>query len=147
LSNGGLRVDLELFSLDGASFAETTLDTLHAFAGVARVSPSLRVAAGLVLDGPRSGTGTEPEDARLTLRGVEPRAFAELDHPQLANGTFLDRPDTIVLPMQVAIERGLNVGDVVTLHAVDGMQQEMLAPLAAPVSGGPVPPRDGAWSG
>lgn len=63
--------------------------------------------------------GVEPEIAELTLLGVDPESYAALHEPELVGGTFLDQPDTIVLPVVVAINNHLHAGDEVTLKAGD----------------------------
>jgi len=107
LCEEGPRVDLEVFSRDGAPFDEAFLNTLRAYPDVAQVSPSLRVEA----------EGVDPEITSLTLRGVDPEPYQALHEPELSGGTFLDEPDSIVLPMMVAIDHGLHVGDEITLRA------------------------------
>jgi len=94
LSEHGPRIDLQVFSRDGAPFDAVVLDTLRAFPGVDRVSPSLRVGVG----------GVDPEIDELILLGVDPKSYAAIHEPELAGGAFLDGPDSIVLPMMVAIE-------------------------------------------
>jgi putative ABC transport system permease protein len=106
LSDEGPQIDLQVFARDGTSFDETVLDTLRASPDVELVSPSLRV----------EGEGVRPAISRLTLLGVDPEAYHTLHGPELAGGTFLDEPDAIVLPMMVAIEHGLHIGDEVTLR-------------------------------
>jgi putative ABC transport system permease protein len=137
LSEEGPRVDaaslIEIFSRDGAPFDAAVLDTLYTSPDVEWVSPSLHVEAELVLSAVEGGVA--PEIAELTLLGVHPEPYAALHEPELTGGAFLDGPDTIlikcelcsrgsrsgsiVLPVMVAIENGLSVGDEVTL-AVEG---------------------------
>lgn len=71
------------------------------------MSPSLRVEV----------EGVDPEIFSLTLLGVDPGIYTDLHQPELANGTFLDALDSIVLPMKVAIANRLSVGDEITLAA------------------------------
>ncbi len=111
LSGDGPRVDLEVFSRDGAPFDAAVLDRLRAYPDVDQVSPSLRVEV----------EGVDPEIGELILLGVDPESYAAIHEPELANGAFLDRPDTIVLPMELALESGLNVGDKVAV-AVDAQR-------------------------
>ena len=123
LSAEGPQVDLEVFSRDGAPCDAAVLDTLRASPDVEVASPSLRVEVELVLSKAEGGVDPEiagaglPTVPPLTLLGVDPEIYADLHQLELANGAFLDRPDTIVLPMKVAIDHGLNVGDEVTLAA------------------------------
>lgn len=129
LSAQGPQVDLEVFSRDDTPFDESVLDTLRASPDVERVSPSLRVEAELVLSTVEGGV--DPQIGELTLLGVDPESYAAIHAPELVGGTFLDEPDailvkgersdSIVLPMMVAIDNGLNVGDEVTL-AADGQK-------------------------
>jgi putative ABC transport system permease protein len=107
LSDERPRVDLELFSRDDTPFDAVILDTLRASPDVELLSPSLRVKAGI--------TGAGLPTVPLTLLGVHPETYQALHEPELANGAFLDGPDTIVLPMVIAIDRGLNVGDEIVL--------------------------------
>jgi putative ABC transport system permease protein len=103
------RVDLEVFSRDGAPFDDSVLDTLRTSPDVERVSPSLRVEAESI----------DPEISKLTLLGVDPESYAALHEPELAGGAFLDQPDTVVLPMVITIDNHLHVGDEITLKAGD----------------------------
>ncbi len=105
LSDQGPRVDLQVFARDDAPFDETALDVLRASPDVARLSPSLRVEAA----------GVDPPIASLALLGVEAASHADLYGLEIANGTFLDQPDSIVLPMMVAMDNGLSVGDKIVL--------------------------------
>ncbi len=107
LSGEGPRVDLEVFSRDGAPFDAAVLDTLRASPDVDQVSPSLRVEV----------EGVAPQIGELILLGVDPRSYAAVHEPALAGGAFLDEPNTIVLPVLMAIENGLSVGDRITLGA------------------------------
>ena len=104
----GTRADLQVFSRDDTPFDQAVLDTLGAFPGVEHLSPSLRVEAEVV----------RPAIPRLTLLGVDPAAYQAVHQPELANGTFLGGPDTIVLPIGVAMDAGLNVGDEMALLGV-----------------------------
>lgn len=105
LTEEGPRVDLEVFSRDDTPFDKAILNTLRAYPDVELVSPSLRVQA----------EGVRPAIPRLTLLGVDPETYQTLHELELANGAFLDGPDTIALPMMIAIDHGLNVGDEVTV--------------------------------
>ena len=105
LSEEGPCVDLEIFSRDGVPFDAAVLDTLRASPNVELVSPSLRVKV----------EGVDPQIAGLTLLGVDPEAYQALHEPELAGGAFLNGPDTIVLPMVVAINNHLHAGDEITL--------------------------------
>ncbi|UCC63252.1 MAG: ABC transporter permease [Anaerolineae bacterium] len=109
ISAEGPSVDLEVFSRDGAPFDAAVLDTLHDHPDVERVSASLRIEA----------QGVRPAIPHLTLLGVDPEAYGALHQPTLVGGTFLDSPDTIVLPVSLALRHGLYIGDRVTL-AVGG---------------------------
>jgi ABC-type antimicrobial peptide transport system permease subunit/class 3 adenylate cyclase len=107
LSEKGPRIDLKVFSRDGVPFDDAVLGTLRASPDVDRASPSLRVEV----------EGIDPEIPALALLGVEPESYIDLFQPEVANGAFLDQPDTIVLPMMIAIDKGLNVGEQVTLKS------------------------------
>ncbi|MEE8389437.1 MAG: FtsX-like permease family protein, partial [Anaerolineae bacterium] len=107
LSEKGPQIDLEVFSRDGTPFDDAVLDTLYASPDVDLVSPLLRVEV----------EGVDPEISSLTLLGVDPESYAALHEPELAGGAFLDRPDTIVLPVDTALRHSLNVGDEVALLA------------------------------
>ncbi|HUX75530.1 MAG TPA: FtsX-like permease family protein [Anaerolineae bacterium] len=123
LSEQGPRMDLEVFSRDAAPFDKAVLDTLRASPDVEQVSPSLRVEVELVLSAAEGGVdpeiaGTDRQTGfPLTLLGVDPESYAALHEPELAGGTFLDEPNTIVLPVMIAIENELSVGDEVTLES------------------------------
>ncbi len=113
LLDNGPHIGLEVVSRDDMPFDATVLDTLHASPDVERVTPSLWARAELV---PGTVEGdTERETHELTLLGVNPESYAGLHEPELADGAFLDGPNTIVLPMAVAMDHGLSVGDQVVL--------------------------------
>ncbi len=114
LAEEGPQIDLEVFSRDGAPFDDSVLDTLRVSPDVERVSPSLRVEA----------KGVDPQIGELTLLGVDPESYAAIHAPELVGGTFLDEPDAIVLPMAVAIDNGLNVGDTIALQS-DGRRETL----------------------
>ena len=115
LSERGPHIDLELLSRDGGTYNRSILDALTASLDVVRVSPSLRVEAEL-LPRPAAG-GAQPGISPLTLLGVEPEAYQALHDLELAGGAFLDGPDTIVLPVAVAIDHDLYVGDKLQVRA------------------------------
>ncbi|GAG34727.1 unnamed protein product, partial [marine sediment metagenome] len=104
LSEEGPRIDaallIEIFSRDGAPFDGDVLDALRVSPDVELTSPSLRVETELVLSMVEGGIA--PPITELTLLGVDPESYVALHEPELAGGTFLDGPDTIVLPMVVA---------------------------------------------
>ncbi len=106
LSEEGQGVDLVVSSRDGLPFDQGILDTLQGWPDVELASPSLRVEAG----------GIDPALPRQVLLGVDPVAYVRLHQPELADGSFLDGPQTIVLPMAVAASRGLRTGDQLTLR-------------------------------
>ncbi|MFQ5577900.1 MAG: ABC transporter permease, partial [Anaerolineae bacterium] len=105
LSEQGPQVDLEIFARDGDPFQENILATLRAHPDVAHASPSLRVEA----------SGIDPPIDHLTLAGVNPEAYQSLHRPELAGGAFLNAPNTIVLPIVLALKHNLNIGDGLTL--------------------------------
>ncbi|MBN1584174.1 MAG: ABC transporter permease, partial [Anaerolineae bacterium] len=117
--------DLHLFSRGDTPLQETTLDTLRSFPGIDRLSPSLRVQAALVPDAVGLSQGEIPKHIPLSLIGVEPRVFADLHRPRLADGAFLDRPDTIVMPMQITTQYGWHIGDQVMLIAPEDKQETL----------------------
>ncbi|MCP4541956.1 MAG: FtsX-like permease family protein [Chloroflexi bacterium] len=106
LSEQGPRVDLEVFSRDGVPFDDVVLDILRASPDVDQISPVLRVEV----------EGVDPEIVELVLLGVDPEVYQELHEPELVGGTFLAELNTIVLPMAVAIDNGLSVGDTIALQ-------------------------------
>jgi putative ABC transport system permease protein len=102
----GTPVDLEVFARDSSSrFAESIADSLQARPEIVNVSAELSVDV----------VAHVPDTIETTIVGVDPKGYVEIYQPELVNGTFLDGPDTIVLPMALAIQNGLNVGDEVTL--------------------------------
>ncbi|MFZ5915978.1 MAG: ABC transporter permease, partial [Chloroflexota bacterium] len=106
VSDTGPRVQLEVFARDDALFEETILSTLRAAPEVEWLSPMLHVEA----------EGVNPIIPRLVLAGVDPQVYQTLHQPDLAGGDFLDRPDTVVLPVAIALGHNLNIGDAVTLR-------------------------------
>ncbi len=110
LSEQGSQVDLEIFARDNSPFDQKTiLDTLRSQPDVNHASPSLRVEAKTV----------DVAIGNLTLLGVEPESYQAIHKPELAGGAFLTAPDTIVLPVVIAIKHGLRVGDKITLKTGD----------------------------
>ncbi|MBN1888343.1 MAG: FtsX-like permease family protein [Thermoflexales bacterium] len=92
------RIDLEVAARDGAPFDASTRDTVRASPSVEQAAPSLRLKANTQI-------------GELTLLGVEPSSYLALHKLELANGAFLDAPDSIVLPMALALDHSLNIGD------------------------------------
>jgi len=107
LSEKGPRTDLQVFARDESLFDDAVLDTLRAFPDVESVLPALRVEA----------EGIHPMIPRLALLGVDPEAYQALHGPELVSGAFLDGPDTLVLPVTIALRHGLHRGDEFTLAA------------------------------
>ena len=107
LSDEGPRTDLQVFARDESLFDNAVLDRLRAFPDVEFVLPALRVEA----------EGIHPAIPRLVLLGVDPEAYRALHEPELVSGAFLDGPDTLVLPVTIALRHGLHKGDEFTLTA------------------------------
>jgi putative ABC transport system permease protein len=108
LADTGPCIALEVVSRPGGPFEHAVLDRVRTVPGVERAAASLRVEA----------EGVQYSIARLELLGVDPQIYPALHDLVLANGAFLDRSDSIVLPMAVALEHGLYVGDELELRAL-----------------------------
>lgn len=109
VSETTLTVDLEISRRDGARFNTAVLETLRQEEAAAQLVPSLTLTAAL-----------QPGDVPVRLLGVPPSAYVAAYRPDLASGRFLPAEDSIVLPMAVALQRGLYDGDAVTLSSDGG---------------------------
>lgn len=105
ISEEGRGVDLVISGRDGTPFDRSVLDALQGRSDVQLASPLLRIEAG----------GIDPAMPGLVLLGVDPAAYMLLHELELADGSFLDGPGTIVLTMAVATSWGLRTGDEVAL--------------------------------
>ncbi|MFZ5918686.1 MAG: FtsX-like permease family protein [Chloroflexota bacterium] len=103
------RVDLEILARDSTPFDTAILETLRAFPEIEIASPSLHAKATMIV----------PQIPSLVLLGVEPGPYQALHEPELAGGAFLDGPDSIVLPLDIALRHGLHTGDEITLAVGD----------------------------
>jgi putative ABC transport system permease protein len=108
LSEEGHSVDLVISSQGSTPFDQGILDLLQGRPEVELASPSLRIEADRV----------DPAMPRQVLLGVDPAAYVLLHEPELVDGSFLDGPGTIVLPMAVATSWGLRTGDEVALGSL-----------------------------
>jgi putative ABC transport system permease protein len=97
-------LDLQLFQREDALFNARLSQRITALPGVEAVVLSLDLQA--VPQGLRVAT--------LSLKGVEPQ-YAGVHALALSNGVFLDRPDSLVLPEEIASSEGLSPGDHLTL--------------------------------
>ncbi|MCP5101622.1 MAG: FtsX-like permease family protein, partial [Chloroflexi bacterium] len=107
LSSERGRVDLQLFARDGGMFETAVLDITRTHPDVDTATPLLSLTS----------QATTPAIDDLNLLGVDPETYQALHQPQLAGGAFLDTPDTILLPVLMAVEHGLQVGDEVVVMA------------------------------
>jgi putative ABC transport system permease protein len=105
LSEEGHGVDLVVSSRDRTPFDQGVLDFLQGQPDVELASPLLRIEAGEVV----------PAMPGQVLVGVDPVSYVLLHEPELADGSFLDGPGTVVLPMAIATSWGLRTGDQLTL--------------------------------
>ncbi|MFQ5435883.1 MAG: ABC transporter permease, partial [Anaerolineae bacterium] len=104
----GSPIDLELLARDGGSFEAAVLPTLQSHPDIAQIAPSLELSASSL------------DISSLTLLGVEPDSYQVLHQLELAGGHFLDSPNSIVLPVSLALANGLYVGDEMVLRVGDG---------------------------
>ena len=107
----GPRIDLTVSSRAGAPFDADTLSTLRASPVVELASPSLSVSAQI--------SSAQSSVISLQLLGVDPAAYQALHKPELADGAFLSKDNSIVLPMSVAIRNNLRASDEITLTQGD----------------------------
>jgi putative ABC transport system permease protein len=107
----GPRMDLTVSSRAGAPFDADALSTLRASPDVELASPSLSVSAQISSD--------QSSVISLQLLGIDPAAYQALHKPELADGAFLSKDNSIVLPMSVAIRNNLRTGDEITLTQGD----------------------------
>ena len=99
-------IDLEIAARDNAPFEappliQSTLSQLHITAQMQSFGRSLEII------------------------GTELPLYAEIYRPELANGRFPAAANAIILPMTVALQNNLNVGDEITL-AADGRRQTFI---------------------
>ncbi|MCP4423033.1 MAG: FtsX-like permease family protein, partial [Chloroflexi bacterium] len=100
-------IDLELLARDSGRFDTAVLAILRNHPDIAHIAPTLELNA------------SSPDIQSLALLGVEPDSYQALHQPELAGGHFLDSPDSIVLPVPLALAHGLYVGDEMVLQLGD----------------------------
>ena len=104
LAAGESEVDLQLVHRDNSRFSASMGGRISDLPGVASVAPSLDLQA--------LTAGLHP--AALSLRGVDPQ-YAAMHALKLTDGVFLDRPDSLILPQEIAASENLSTGDHLSL--------------------------------
>jgi putative ABC transport system permease protein len=125
----GPRIDLEVLARDGTRFDISVIDILASSEDVEQVSPTLRLEMEVI----------SPIMDNLRILGVEENSYAAIHPLELANGVFLGESDAIVLPVETALDYGLNSGDKVILGSDERL-------ITFTVSGFVEPEQDGTAS-
>jgi putative ABC transport system permease protein len=104
LAAGESAIDLQLVHRNNTHFSASLGGRISDLPGVAAVAPILDLQAIPI----------EFHLATLSLRGVELQ-YAAMHALTLTEGVFLDRPDSLVLPQEIAASENLSPGDHVSL--------------------------------
>jgi putative ABC transport system permease protein len=104
------QADLEVFARDNQPFSADALATIRAHDQVEVASASLKATAQI--------SNPQSPIANYQLLGVDP-SYPAIHKPGLADGTFLPDPNSILLPMSLAIRNNWRTGDEIELKAGD----------------------------
>ncbi|MCP4416414.1 MAG: FtsX-like permease family protein, partial [Chloroflexi bacterium] len=110
VSTQTLPIDLEIAARDNAPFAAPLLASHF----IQSTLPQLHITPKI-----------QPSGRKLEIIGTDLPLYADIYRPELANGRFPPAPNAIILPMSVALQNSLNVGDEIEL-ADNGRRQTFI---------------------